>query len=83
MQSSGGMRREIAKVCFAYPKAVLSSPSPRACGERVGVRGSLHAFDSRREPLTRRYAPTSPREERGEVTWYADAGCLNHEHAAI
>jgi len=26
----------------------------------------LHAFDSRRVPLTRRYAPTSPRK-RGEV----------------
>src|SRR6202035_3696427 len=30
--------------------------------ERVGVRGSLNGEDSRREPLTRRYAPTSPRK---------------------
>jgi hypothetical protein len=30
------------------------------------VRGCLHEFDSRRVPLTRRYAPTSPRK-RGEV----------------
>src|SRR5207247_8650985 len=34
---------------------------------RVGVRCSLHAFDSRREPLTRRSAPTSPRKARGEA----------------
>src|SRR5439155_9323410 len=31
-----------------------------------GVRGSIHAFDSWRLPLTRRCAPTSPRK-RGEV----------------
>src|ERR1700720_3020627 len=36
------------------------SPSPRSYGERVG--GSLNGEDSRREPLTRRYAPTSPRK---------------------
>jgi len=41
------------------------SPSPRPCGERVGVRGSIHEIDSLRVPLTRRYAPTSPRK-RGE-----------------
>jgi len=42
----------------------------------VGVRGSLQAFDSRIEPLTRRYAPTSPREGRGEVTSERWRGCL-------
>jgi len=31
------------------------------------VRGSLRERDSQRLPLTRRYAPTSPRK-RGEVT---------------
>ena len=30
------------------------------------MRGYFHAFDSWRVPLTRRYAPTSPRK-RGEV----------------
>src|SRR5439155_6423943 len=49
-------------------EGVLSTPSPRSRGERVGVRGSLHTLDSWRQPLTRRYAPTSPREARGEVT---------------
>src|SRR5260221_10119825 len=48
----------------------LFAPSPRTCGERVGVRGSLHESDSRRVPLTRifRFAqnPTSPRK-RGEL----------------
>src|SRR5580698_2379287 len=43
------------------------SLSPLFRGERVGVRGSLSGRDSWREPLTRRFAPTSPREERGEV----------------
>ena len=43
------------------------SLSPLFRGERVGVRGSLSGRDSRSEPLTRRFAPTSPREERGEV----------------
>ena len=52
-------------------EGVLSTPSPRSRGERVGVRGSLHTLDSWRQPLTRRYAPTSPREERGEVTLQA------------
>jgi len=31
----------------------LTSPSPRSCGERVGVRGWLHERNSRRVPLTR------------------------------
>src|SRR5439155_7049359 len=42
-----------------------TSPSPRSCGERVGVRGSRREFDRREyaeTPLTRRYAPTSPRK---------------------
>ena len=50
----------------AANKALL--PLPVLYRERVGVRGSLRALDSWRQPLTRRYAPTSPREERGEVT---------------
>ncbi|MGY4424886.1 nicotinamidase-related amidase [Bradyrhizobium sp. JR6.1] len=33
---------------------VVSSPSPRSYGERVGVRGSIHERNSRRVPLTRR-----------------------------
>jgi hypothetical protein len=40
-----------------------------ACGERVGVRGPLRELrrsESWRGPLTRRFAPTSPRK-RGEV----------------
>jgi hypothetical protein len=37
-----------------------------ACGERVRVRGTLKKLDSQRLPLTRRFAPTSPRK-RGEV----------------
>ncbi len=40
-------------------------PRP-ACGERVGVRGTLNECDSWRVPLTRRCAPASPRK-RGEV----------------
>ena len=32
-----------------------------ACGERVRVRGTLKKLDSQRLPLTRRFAPTSPR----------------------
>ena len=32
------------------------------------MRGPLNEYDSWRERLTRRFAPTSPREERGEVT---------------
>src|SRR5580693_6574248 len=46
------------------------APSPRSYGERVGVRGIHPRYrkrgNSRRLPLTRRYAPTSPRT-RGEV----------------
>src|SRR6266496_5592576 len=46
----------------------LSSPSPRACGERAGVRGSLHESRFWREPLTRIAAQSdlSP-QTRGEV----------------
>src|SRR5713226_8287490 len=36
-----------------------SAPSPRSCGERVGVRGCFRALDgqfARRLPLTRRFA---------------------------
>src|SRR6185437_1536480 len=40
-------------------------PRP-ACGERVGVRGSLRAPSSWRLPLTRAFGATSPRK-RGEV----------------
>jgi hypothetical protein len=47
-----------------------SSPSPRSCGERVGVSGSLDGLDSRRVPLTRNSRcanfDLSP-QERGEV----------------
>src|SRR5438270_12495482 len=32
---------------------VFSSPSPRSYGERVGLRGSVHALCSRKVPLTR------------------------------
>jgi len=41
-------------------------PLPVLHGERVGVRGFLHERDSWRVPLTRRFAPTSPRK-RGEA----------------
>jgi hypothetical protein len=44
----------------------FSRDSPAACGERVGVRETLHEFGAWRVPLTQRYAPTSPRK-RGEV----------------
>jgi hypothetical protein len=73
--------RSIAKRCVSKDEATaleeqdafrlkpnggrLLPPRP-ACGERAGVRGSLSEYDSRRVPLTRRYAPTSPRK-RGEV----------------
>ncbi|MEY9122024.1 hypothetical protein ABIA03_006060 [Bradyrhizobium yuanmingense] len=47
----------------------LHAPSPRLRGEGLGEEESPQVrrqFDSRRVPLTRRYAPTSPRK-RGEV----------------
>ena len=45
-------------------------PLPVLHGERVKVRGRLHKSDSRRVPLTRRCAPTSPRK-RGEVKMHS------------
>jgi len=44
---------------IAHGRAI-SSPSPRSCGERVGVRGSFHGSDSRRGPLTRRARARRP-----------------------
>ena len=41
-------------------------PLPVFHGERVRVRGPLSGLDSQIVPLTRRFAPTSPRK-RGEV----------------
>ncbi len=43
------------------------SPSPGACGERVGVRGSIHGLNSRRVPLTRiaSQSDLSPQAGRG------------------
>src|SRR5215510_12654664 len=41
-------------------------PLPALRGERVGVRGALRGLSSWTAPLTRRFAPTSPRK-RGEV----------------
>src|SRR5271170_4128154 len=32
----------------------ISSPSPRSCGERVGVRGIYKLDEKRKRPLTRR-----------------------------
>src|SRR5947207_10343804 len=47
-----------------------SSPSPRPYGEKVGMRGRLHEFDSRRVPLTRiassMQSDLSPQAGRGE-----------------
>jgi hypothetical protein len=40
------------------------------------VRGSLHAPNSPRVPLTRRFAPTSPRK-RGEVKWVRGIDCAS------
>ncbi len=62
-----------AGTIFGFPPDAVrsTSPSPRACGERVGVRGSLHNGDLSIDlyPLTRiaKGDPTSPRK-RGEVT---------------
>src|ERR1700692_3071859 len=63
------IRPNLAQTCGEIAKLCFSSPSPRSYGERVGVRGSLHALCSWREPLTRPASPDdlSP-QGRGEVT---------------
>jgi len=47
----------------------LSSPSPRSCGERVGVRGCVHSYRTRGtppHPPSLRSVDLSPRAGRGE-----------------
>jgi len=51
--------------------AAHCAPSPRLRGEGGSPRGRKQ-WDSRRVPLTRRFAPTSPRK-RGEVKKMAEA----------
>src|SRR5205814_10163272 len=64
------------------PRQEQRAPSPRAYGERVGVRGSIHRPSSRRVPLTRRVAPTSPRR-RGEVKKRTPSHDLHHHTSAL
>src|SRR5262249_23503908 len=53
----------------------LSSPSPRTCGDRVGVRGFSPHWDSWRVPLTRiasaMRSDLSPQAGPGEEKWLA------------
>jgi hypothetical protein len=82
-------RGPVAVACGVRRAQRFRFPRP-ACGERVGVRGRSHTLDrsdSRRGPLTRRYAPTlgsepedrlSPRK-RGVVE---DAAMLHHIRSA-
>jgi hypothetical protein len=62
-------RKRIAGFESWLSAALGSSPSPRSCGERVGVRGSLHTVPTRGEspsPGAQARADLSPQAGRGE-----------------